>query len=100
MITDMDVNPGHRQPPQAFTTFRLPGSLLDISLVLVTVAFGLHTMWEAMTATGSFATAPGVLRAGAATAIIYVGYRWARAGLKQWLHNDRTVGPAIERIEP
>lgn len=98
----MDVNPEHPRSAQAFTTFRVPGGLLEATLILIIVGLAGNTMWEAVTATGTFADAPTPIRSAVAAAIIYLTLRCARAGLSHWRRNGHRggIGPAIERIEP
>lgn len=95
----MDVNPDHPLALQAYTTFRVPGGLWEASLIFVVVAIVLNTVWEAVTATGSFAQSPGLMRAAVVAGIVYLAVRCARAGLN---HRRRRggIGPAVERIEP
>nr|WP_172692677.1 hypothetical protein [Mycolicibacterium sp. CBMA 213] len=98
----MDANPEHLPSSEAFTTFRMPAGLVDMGLVLAVVVLVLHTLWEAATATGSFADVPGVMRGGVAAGVVYLAVRCARAGLKYWRRHGRPggIGPAIERIDP
>ena len=102
MITDMDVNPDHPLAAQAFTSFRVPGGLLEGTLILIVVGLAGYTVWEAVAATGTFANAPGVIRGAVVAGIVYLAVRWIRAGLRHWQrHSPRGgIGPAIERIEP
>lgn len=102
MITDMHVNPEHPIPAQAFTAFRVPGGLLQVSLVLIVVGLAGHTLWEALTATGWFAHAPALVRGAVGAGIVFLAARYAWARLSQWLRygGGGAIGPAIERIEP
>lgn len=94
----MGVNPDHPASPQAFTTFRVPTGLIEAGLILIVLAIGLHTLWEAATATGSFSESSGAVRGAVAAGIVYLTVRCARTGLSRW-RRDRGIGPAIERIE-
>lgn len=102
MITDMNVNPDHPIPAQAFTTFRVPVGLMEASLILIVVGLAGHTLWEAMNATGSFTHAPALVRGAVVAGIVCVAARCAWARLNQWLRygGHGAIGPAIERIEP
>jgi len=95
----MRVNPDHPASQQAFTTFRIPSGLLDAALILIAAALLLNTAWEALSATGTFAHTPGLIRGAVVTAIAYFAIWCAKAALK---HRRRShgIGPAIERIEP
>ena len=84
--------------PQAFTTFRVPSGLLEVVLVLIVAVIGLHTLWEAATATGAFSEVSGVVRAAVVAGIGYLAVRCVRAGLVRWRRGSG-IGPAIERIE-
>ncbi|MFL0242650.1 hypothetical protein [Mycobacterium sp. SMC-17] len=97
MIIDMGVN-DHPAAPQAFTTFRVPSRLLEVVLMLIVAVIGLHTLWEAATATGSFSEASGLVRAAVVVGVGYLAVRSARAGLERWRQGSG-IGPAIERIE-
>ena len=98
MITDMDVNPDHPLAAQAFTLFRVPAGLVEFTLIAMVGLAG-YTLWEAVTARGTFASAPGLLRGAAVAGIIYVAARCVRPALNRWRRQGGT-GPAIERIEP
>lgn len=95
----MDVNSYHPQSPQAFTTFRVPSGLLDVSLALVVMAMALFLMWEAATGSGHFAEVSGAVRGAAVVGMGYLAVRFARAELNH-LRRRGDIGPAIERIEP
>lgn len=101
MIAGMDANPDHPASEQACTTFRVPGRLLELALVLVLAASVLHTVWDAVTATGSFTEAPGPVRAAVVAGISYLAIRCARPGLHHLRKYGRRgrFGPDIERIE-
>lgn len=101
MIATMDANPDHPASEQAFTTFRVPSRLPQLALVLVLAVVGLHTMWDAITATGAFTEAPGPMRAAVVAGVSYLSIRCARARLHRWLiyGRRRGFGPDIERIE-
>ncbi len=99
----MDVNSSdHPQSLQAFTTFHVPRGLLQVGLIFAVVALVVDTLWEAITATGSFTDASGLVRAAVVVAAMYLTLRCARAGLNNWRRYGPRggIGPAIERIEP
>lgn len=99
MITNMRVNPDHPAPQQTFTTFPIPGGLLDTTLFLITAAIVLNTAWEAATETGTFAHTPGLIRGAVVAGIIYLAIWCSKTALNH-RRGSGGIGPAIERIEP
>ncbi|WP_071288673.1 hypothetical protein [Mycolicibacterium llatzerense] len=84
----------------AFTTFRLPGRLFEMSLAAIVVVIVLHTLWDAANASGSFTEAPGPLRGAVILGVGYLAVRTARAGMRHRRQQAQRLGPDIERIDP
>jgi hypothetical protein len=95
----MDPNPDHPVSEQAYTMFRLPVRLPELALILALAVLVLSTVWDVITAAGSF-TEAGV-RAAVVAGVSYLAIRCARAGLLYWRRFGRRggLGPEIERIE-
>lgn len=97
----MNPNRDHPASEQAYTTFRLPVRLPELAMILALAVLVLSTVWDAITAAGSFTEAPVPIRTAVVAGVSYLAIRCARAGLLHWRRFGRRgeFGPEIERIE-
>lgn len=84
-----------------FTTFQIPGRLVEVGAILLSVVVVLHTLWSVATAGGPFGAVPEPMRGVVAVCIGYLAVRILQAGVRSRGKPDRRrLGPDLERIEP
>lgn len=89
----MNFHPDHPASEQAFTTFRVPARLS--LLVVVACAVVVATVWDAVTAAGSWMDAPGPIRSAVVACAAFLAVRSLVAARNR---RRRGLGPDIERI--